>query len=137
MQDPGASLNPRFTAARAVVEPLRIRGIRSGNAAELLEQVGIEAARAGDRTGQFSGGQRARIALARALAALPEPVNSLLILDESLSSLDEDTRSSVLDLLDARNRTLGLAFLIVDHDPELLAEWTDQVLIMESGRVVV
>jgi ABC-type dipeptide/oligopeptide/nickel transport system ATPase subunit len=135
MQDPGASLNPRFTAATAIEEPLRIRRAPGHPAAELLERMGIDPARAADRTGRFSGGQRARIALARALVALTDPSNGLLILDESLSSLDEEARHHILSLLQTWNRASGLAFLIVAHDPDMLRSATDRTLIMESGRI--
>jgi ABC-type dipeptide/oligopeptide/nickel transport system ATPase subunit len=135
MQDPGGSLNPRFTAARAIEEPLRIRRIPGHPAREFLRQVGIEDTRVNDPTPKFSGGQRARLALARALAALAGAANSLLILDESLSALDQDTCTQILQLLQTWNRSLGLAYLLVAHDRDLLHAWTDRVVIVEGGRI--
>jgi peptide/nickel transport system ATP-binding protein len=135
MQDAGASLNPRFTAARAVEEPLRIRRVPGYPARELLRQVGIEDARANDPTPRFSGGQRVRLALARAIAALAGVADSLLILDESLSALDKETCNQILLLLRTWNQSMGLAYLIVAHDRDLLHAWTDRVVIVEGGHI--
>lgn len=136
VQDPGSSLNPRFTAFEIVEEPLRIRNKhRNGRArvAELLERVGIRAA--GKRAGEFSGGERARLAIARALAALPG-TGGFLILDESLSSLDGRTRAQILSLLMEVRRECGVGYVFVSHDLDLLADVVERLAILDEGRIV-
>jgi ABC-type glutathione transport system ATPase component len=100
-QDPGASINPKFTVVRALAEPLSVRPEAEPRTyAQRLEQVGLSSSILGRLTGQLSGGQKARLAVARALAAcgrLDEP--SMLILDESLSSLDLSVQAQIVNLL--------------------------------------
>lgn len=136
-QDPGMSLNPRLPAAHAVSEPLRI--LRLGTPAqqrdaalELLRVVGLPEASAFRLPAQFSGGQRARLALARALAAAPR----FLILDESLSALDLSTRASILDLLRHLQQRRSLAYLVITHDLGLAAAIAAEILVMHDGRIV-
>jgi ABC-type dipeptide/oligopeptide/nickel transport system ATPase subunit len=136
MQDPGASLNPRFSALGAIEEPLRIQRVSRHPATELLTQVGIGLARANDPIGRFSGGERARIAIARAMAALRNPSRSLLILDESLSALDEVTCGQILRILSDWREARGLTLLMVAHDREMLGGWTDRILFMQEGRLL-
>jgi ABC-type dipeptide/oligopeptide/nickel transport system ATPase subunit len=136
MQDAGGSLNPRFTAAGAIEEPLRIKGVAGHPGRDVLEQIGIDGSRSGDLTAAFSGGQRARIAVGRALTALRDAAQGLLILDESLAALDDETRDRILALVGEWNRKRGLAAMIVSHEPELLEMWADRVLTMEAGRIV-
>ena len=138
MQDPGASLNPRFTAFKIMEEPLRLAAVSGDHARridELLDLTGISRGAAGKRASQFSGGERARLAIARALAAIPENLPSLLILDESLASLDTATRDSILQRLSEVQRKLALTYLLISHDRELLRGWADRVLEMNRGRL--
>jgi ABC-type glutathione transport system ATPase component len=136
-QDPGASLNPRFTAFEVIEEPLRIvgRGNRENNQRivhELMDVTGLAPDWSGRQSWQFSGGQRARLAIARALAADP----SLLILDESLSGLDVSVRGHIANLLLDLQSTRGLSYLLVTHDRDLAAALADKVMSLRSGRLV-
>ncbi len=139
MQDPGASLNPRFTAREIVEEPLRIVGTlrdAPGMVNRLLRRVGFSDGIAQKRSTQFSGGERARLAIARALAAMNGARGGLLILDESLAALDVATRNGILALLQELRLETGLALLLASHDPEMLAHSVDRVVRMAEGRVM-
>ncbi len=136
-QDPLGSLDPYLRVETLVAEPLVAH--RLGNTAErrqrvaaLLEQVGLPRDAAHRRPGAFSGGERQRIAIARALAPRPE----LLILDEPLSALDLSTQAQILSLLEALRRQLGLALLLVSHDLDVVSRVTDRLLVMYRGRIV-
>ena len=136
VQDPGASLNPRFSAFEIVEEPLRIRGegTREGRrraVAELMEVTGIAWEWSNRKAWQFSGGQRARLAIARALAARPQ----LLVLDESLSGLDFSVRAQIVNLLLDLQRMLGLTYLLVTHDLELAETVADRVHLLKAGKL--
>jgi ABC-type dipeptide/oligopeptide/nickel transport system ATPase subunit len=132
-QDPGASLNPRFTAFEAVDEALRIRGVRDrhGIVSRLLNQTGLPDGCAPRKCWQFSGGQRARLAIARALAAEPR----ILLLDESLSGLDASVRAQIVNLLLDLQRWRDLSYLLVTHDRDLARALTPCVLELEYGRL--
>jgi peptide/nickel transport system ATP-binding protein len=137
LQDSAAALNPRFSAADVVAEPLVIQGIgttqeRRRRALELMEQVQLPADRADAPCAEFSGGQRQRLAIARALAVQPR----LLILDEALSGLDIVTRNRILDLLRELQQAHGLAYLCISHDLDLLAEFASDLVLLHRGRLV-
>jgi ABC-type glutathione transport system ATPase component len=136
-QDSAAALNPRFTALEIVTEPMVIQQVstdagRRERAAELLSQVGLSSDRLTARAGEFSGGERQRLAIARALAVRPK----LLILDEAFSGLDVDTRCHVAGLLNALQREHGLALLCISHDFEFLAGFAPEIAVMRRGRIV-
>jgi peptide/nickel transport system ATP-binding protein len=136
-QDAAGSLNPRFTAALAISEPLRIAGLgnaaeRHRRATELLEEVGLPASAANRPALEFSGGQRQRIAIARALAAAPEAI----LFDEALSCLDEPTQTSILELLERLRDAHRLTYLFVSHDLGLLARICREAAILHRGRLV-
>jgi peptide/nickel transport system ATP-binding protein len=136
-QQPAATLNPRFTAGEIVAEPLLIqkRGTpaeRRRRAAELMELAGLPAGSAGKRALEFSGGERQRLALARALALDPE----LLILDESLSGLDLSVQAQIAALLHELQERLSLTCILISHDLELVLEMAGEVAIMDAGSVV-
>jgi len=136
-QDSAAALNPRFTALDIVTEPMVIRQTvtpheRRLRAVDLLSQVGLPADRLHARAGEFSGGERQRLAIARALAVRPR----LLILDEAFSGLDLETRSLITTLLLTLQREEGLAFLCISHDFDLLAEFASEIAVMERGTIV-
>jgi ABC-type glutathione transport system ATPase component len=138
VQDPGASLNPRFTAFEVVEEPLRIANAGKSEAhqhtvAELMDLTGIAWAWSKRKAWQFSGGQRARLAIARALAAKPR----LVILDESLSGLDFSVRAQIVNLLLDLQRIFGLTYLLVTHDFELARNVADRVHMLVAGKLVV
>ena len=131
MQEPGASLNPRFTAREILEEPLRIAGRlpeATGMVAGLLRRIGLGDGIAHKRSPQFSGGERARLAIARALAAMNGERGGLLILDESLAALDAATRDGILALLRELRFEKGLALLLVSHDPGTLERAVERVI---------
>jgi ABC-type glutathione transport system ATPase component len=136
-QDPANSLNPRWSAADVVREPLLVqqrldkRG-RHEKVGELLESVGIPVEKAGQRPDEFSGGQRQRIAIARALALEPK----LLILDEALSALDCSVQAQIVNLLLDLQSRLGLTYLFISHDFAMAAYVADQVAVMDQGKIV-
>ena len=132
-QQPAATLNPRFTAAEIVEEPLVIqRRERAGAAARALELVGLPVTAAGRRAHEFSGGERQRLAIARALVLRPE----LLILDESFTGLDARLQEQIAELLRGLQQRLGLAYLLISHDLELVAGMAHTLAVMEAGRIV-
>ncbi len=136
-QDASGSLNPGFTAAELVEEPLLIQEIgsqseRKQRASEVLERLGIPRDRHACRPHEFSGGQRRRIGLARALVLNP----SLMILDEVFSGLDLATSSQILQLLLRLRAEQELTLLFISHDLTLLAAAVDFVLVMQGGRIV-
>ena len=136
-QDPLSSLNPRLRIAEAIAEAPRVHGLLAGAAEEafvtrLLAQVGLPAEIATRFPHQLSGGQRARVGIARALAVNP----SLVVCDEALASLDVPVQAQVINLLmDLRDR-LGLAMLFISHDLGVVRHLADRVAVMHAGRIV-
>jgi oligopeptide/dipeptide ABC transporter ATP-binding protein len=136
-QDPTDSLNPRFTARDTIAEPCRLlAGLGMAAAHERVEevaaQVGLPAELLSRFPHQLSGGQKARVGIARALAVKPR----LLILDEPTAALDVSVQAVVLQLLDRLRRELGLATLFVSHDLNVVRLLTDRVAVMYLGKIV-
>jgi peptide/nickel transport system ATP-binding protein len=136
-QDSAAALNPRFTALDIVTEAMVIQAIgtaadRRERAADLMKQVGLSPDRLGSHPGEFSGGERQRLAIARALAVSPR----LLILDEAFSGLDVATRDRIVRLLADLQATHGFTYLCISHDLEFLARFADDIVLMDQGRIV-
>ena len=136
-QDAATSLNPSFTARQIIAEPLEIArwktdAERTVRALALMEEVGLDPEWAARLAGQFSGGQRQRLALARALAAEPE----LLIMDEALSGLDMRLQAQMVRLLIDLQSRHGLTYLYISHDLNFISLFAQEVIVMEAGRIV-
>jgi peptide/nickel transport system ATP-binding protein len=130
------ALNPVRTVGNQIVEALELHGQARGSAArtrtgELLESVGIPAARAGRFPHELSGGMRQRAAIAMALSCNPK----VLIADEPTTALDVMVQAQILELLDALCRELGLALVLVTHDLPVVAQLCDRSVVMYAGRV--
>lgn len=136
-QDPFGSFNPRLTIAQSLAEPLRLEGgldrdaVR-GRLEASVAAVGLGAEMLDRYPHAFSGGQRQRLAIARALVTRPK----LLVLDEPVSALDVSVRGDILALLAQLRAAFGLTYLIISHDLDMVAAMADRVLVMEAGRIV-
>ncbi len=135
-QDPMGALDPRFTVAEIIAEPMRAFSIPRSEiedrVSELMETVGLDPAHAERFPGAFSGGQRQRIGIARALASKPK----LLVLDEPVSALDVSIQAGVINLLDRLKHELGLSYLFVAHDLSVVRHLADRVAVMYLGKFV-
>jgi peptide/nickel transport system ATP-binding protein len=136
-QDPTDSLNPRFTAARAIADPLlRLGDIPHGQVRtrceELARQVGLPVELLDRFPHQLSGGQKARVGIARAIALRPE----LIILDEPTAALDVSVQAVVLNLLQDLKDSLGMSYLFVSHDLNVVRLLCDRVIVMRAGKIV-
>jgi peptide/nickel transport system ATP-binding protein len=137
-QDPTDSLNPRFTAVRAIADPLmRLGGLSGGDALrakceDLARQVGLPVELLDRFPHQLSGGQKARVGIARAIALKPE----LVILDEPTAALDVSVQAVVLNLLADLKTELGMSYLFVSHDLNVVRLLCDRVIVMRSGQIV-
>jgi oligopeptide transport system ATP-binding protein len=136
-QDPFGSLNPRMTVGQSVEEGLRTLGMsshheRKERVEELLEMVGISSAGANRYPHEFSGGQRQRIGVARALSVNP----SLIICDEPISALDVSIQSQIINLLKELQNRLGLSYLFISHDLNVVSYISDAVAVMYLGHIM-
>src|SRR5689334_9472043 len=137
-QDPTDSLNPRFTAARAIVDPiLQLGDIRGRDALrarceELAGMVGLPVNLLDRFPHQLSGGQKARVGIARAIALHPK----LVILDEPTAALDVSVQAVVLNLLQDLKQSMGMSYLFVSHDLNVVRLLCDRVIVMRAGRIV-
>ena len=136
-QDPVSSLNPRFTALEILAEPWIVQG-QGGRretgerALALLERVGLSKHMAGRRTEEFSGGQRQRLAIARALMLAPK----LLILDEAMSALDGSVQAQIANLLVDLQSSFNLTYLVITHDLAMAAHLGHELVLLDRGRIV-
>jgi ABC-type glutathione transport system ATPase component len=137
-QDPNESLNPRFTAFDCIAHPLlRLAGMRAGTALqqrveECAGRVGLAAELLPRFPHQLSGGQKARVGIARAIACRPR----LLVLDEPTAALDVSVQAVVLQLLDRLRHEDDLAFLFVSHDLNVVRMMCDRTIVLRNGRIV-
>ncbi len=136
-QDPTDSLNPRFTAARAIADPLlRLSDISRGElrsrCEELATQVGLPLQFLDRFPHQLSGGQKARVGIARAIALKPD----MIILDEPTAALDVSVQAVVLNLLQDLKDSLGMSYLFVSHDLNVVRLLCDRVIVMNTGKIV-
>ena len=137
-QDPYSSLNPRMKVGKAVEEPLLWTGTPLSPAERLrrveavLEQVGLDCRKSQRYPHEFSGGQRQRLAIARALITRP----AFVVCDEPTSSLDASVQAQVLNLLKDMQDSMGLAYLFISHDLAVVRHMADQVAVLYRGMVV-
>jgi peptide/nickel transport system ATP-binding protein len=137
-QDPTDSLNPRFTAARAIADPiLRLSDVKGRDAVRaqceaLARQVGLPVELLDRFPHQLSGGQKARVGIARAIALNPD----LVILDEPTAALDVSVQAVVLNLLQELKDSLGMSYLFVSHDLNVVRLLCDRVIVMKAGKIV-
>jgi oligopeptide/dipeptide ABC transporter ATP-binding protein len=136
-QDPYGSLNPRMTVGQSVEEGLRTLGVRGHGERKrqvehLLEMVGILPSAADRYPHEFSGGQRQRIGIARALSVEP----SLIICDEPVSALDVSIQAQIINLLRDLQARLGLSYLLISHDLNVVGYMSDAVAVMYLGHIM-
>ncbi|MGB6876193.1 MAG: ABC transporter ATP-binding protein [Candidatus Acidiferrales bacterium] len=136
-QDPTSALNPGMTAEEIIEEPLAVQGIgtkseRRQRVLDLMGQVGLPTKWTNKLPLEFSGGQRQRLAIARALALKPQ----LLVLDEALSNLDLANQEMILRLLTDLQAAHALTYIHVAHDLHMVEDLADEVAVMHEGRIV-
>ncbi|MCL4746837.1 MAG: ABC transporter ATP-binding protein [Burkholderiaceae bacterium] len=136
-QDPFASLNPRMRVSRAIAEAPLAHGLIAAAEADdyvaaLLRQVGLDPSLSRRYPHQFSGGQRARIGIARALAIRPE----FLVCDEAVAALDVSIQAQILNLFAELRERLGLTYLFISHDLGVVRHISHRVVVMYLGRIV-
>ncbi len=136
-QDPFASLNPRHTIGDILTAPLKVHGLgrsdeRRRRVEDMLGRVGLPPSAASRYPHEFSGGQRQRLGIARALILGPE----LVICDEPVSALDLSIQAQILNLLAAMKREFKLSLLFISHDLSVIRYFADRVLVMYLGRIV-
>ncbi len=136
-QDPFGALNPRMTAGELIIEPMVIHGVgdavsREKRLRELLGLVGLAGHHASRFPHEFSGGQRQRLCIARALSLNP----AFLVCDEAVSALDVSVQAQILNLLQDLKHELGLTYLFISHDLGVVRHISDRVAVMYLGQIV-
>jgi oligopeptide transport system ATP-binding protein len=136
-QDPFASLNPRMRIQEIITEPLVIHGLAKNSELEergaaLLAKVGLSADVLQRYPHEFSGGQRQRVGIARALASGP----AFIVADEPVSALDVSVQAQIINLLEDLREELGISFLFIAHDLNIVRHFSDRVAVMYLGKIV-
>jgi peptide/nickel transport system ATP-binding protein len=136
-QDPFGSLDSRQSIGSAIIEPMQVHGIATGNEARarmewLMERVGLDPRRATSLPHEFSGGQRQRICIARALAMSPK----LIIADEAVSALDVAIKAQIIDLMIDLQKEFEVSYLFISHDMAAVERICDRVAVMYFGEIV-
>ena len=135
-QDPYSSLNPRMTVMDILTEGLREHGrldmAKQDKAVQLLEEVELRADMANRYPFEFSGGERQRISIARALSLEPK----FIVCDEAVSALDVTIQAQIIDLLRRLQERHGIAYLFISHDLSVVRQLSQQILVMHQGRIV-
>ena len=135
-QDPASSLNPARSVGWILEEPLRCAGVgrdeRRMRAREMLSHVGLDESCYDRRPPELSGGQRQRVAIGAAIIGSPK----LVIADEPVSALDVTIQAQILELLMRLRREMGLSYLFISHDMDVIWQISDRVMVMQSGRIV-
>ncbi len=138
LQDPYSSLNQRLTIGDALMEPMRVHNIghndkeRKQKALDLLERVSLNESHFYRYPHEFSGGQRQRTSIARALAVNPR----FIICDESVSALDVSVQAQVLNLLNELKQEYHFTYIFISHDLSVVKFMSDRIVVMQSGHIV-
>jgi peptide/nickel transport system ATP-binding protein len=136
-QDPYSSLNPRITVGNAILEPMRVHGLHGNDKAriektyELLRKVNLLPEHFGRYPHEFSGGQRQRACIARALAVEPK----FIVCDESVSALDVSVQAQVLNLLIGLRQEFGFTYIFISHDLSVVKFMSDRMVVMSKGKI--
>jgi peptide/nickel transport system ATP-binding protein len=136
-QDPYSSLNPRLTVGQSIIEPMKVHKLygsdkeRREKVVEILNRVGLGEEHYNRYPHEFSGGQRQRIGIARTIALQPK----LIVCDESVSALDISVQAQVLNLLNELKENFGFTYIFISHDLAVVKYMSDQVLVMNKGRI--
>lgn len=136
-QDPYSSLNPAWTIGRILSEPMLLSGMKDkaevkAAVYDMLGRVGLDESYYGRYPSQLSGGQRQRVSIATALIARPK----LVIADEPLSALDVTIQAQIMELLMELKKDLGLTYIFISHDIDVVYQLCDRIMVMKDGRVV-
>ncbi len=137
-QDPQSSLNPRLTIAAILTEPMAVHGIgdsradRLDRAAAFMHKVGLDPKMLNRYPHEFSGGQRQRIGIARAIALEPK----FIVCDEVTSALDVSVQATILQLMQDLKEELGLTYLFITHNIDVVRYFADDIAVMSKGRLV-